>query len=254
MKTGIYILFSVLIFSSCQKELTNDPIDSSGSCKIARMSQGVNNTDSVFLIQYDNLNRIQYILDSVHSDTIKPEYDLTDTNRVRSIDDAGGFQVNFYYDDGGSLSTVGTSYREELQFQYNAEGLPIRKDQYVFSDLYRYYTYEFNEDNDLVSLKEYSPSGELQNETIFDYYTNIDNNLKELCLYNFFNALGSNDILSPDFYYNRHMIKSYTKTGLNGNFTSVNYLLDSNGNIAKSETTVTAFNHFFTRYFSYSCN
>lgn len=254
--------FFVLIFIgslvACQKSIDISPngTNDSNNCQIAGSVQGTGDTaalfpDTVYLYQYDEYNRLSQIIDSNDSDSLITISYIDTSDYMQSL--KGVFNVTFLYDSANLLTGYDDGTGNSWVLEYDSTNRPVKKSMYYNSSLYRYFTYEFNSDGDIATIKEYSPANELLAETNYTYTEN-ENIYKQLCLLSVGNALGFDDVFNTDFYFNKHLVKSYSNSGENVN---INYTFDAKNNLTNFVTSGSNVNsnssYVFTRQFTYTC-
>ena len=99
MRKLFVAISAIVLFISCQKDITGeiDGVSNTSSCnrltRIVQGTTGVNNGDTVFLIKYDTLNRVAMVIDSIYKDTFTASYDASS----KALINVTAYDYNAFY-------------------------------------------------------------------------------------------------------------------------------------------------------------
>ena len=212
----------MLTFLSCQKYVSDTngilPTPSGGST-LFRMQLGTNpnmKQDTVWTISYNAISKPAIISDSLSGFTASAEYDVSE--RIRVINTSRGDQAMFLYNINGLLNEIDVSWagkRDKYVFSY-ANNIVSKKSCYSDNGsgrdfvLTKEYAYTVI-NNNITSIKEYSPSGELLRveNCSFDIQPNA---FKDLALFTYSLLLGADHLIDAETYFNKNLLTKVTVT------------------------------------------
>ncbi len=246
---GSITICAALLFS-CQKELPYDLnedgtvaevpqidstiIDSDTSTlaisenNILRVVQGQGNAnDTVYLLAYNNYNKVKSVVDSLHRDSLIGYYEADSTLQKIDLYTSYGASspIENYvlsYDNNQRITEVeytvsGQHNRLVYLYANGATRLPSQKDLYTDfgqntdPELWKSFTYEFTNGN-ITKMIEYNDAGAPTGLVVTYDYTKVRNIFKNLAFFNLGNYLGLEEIINNESFFNRHLIRSYTIT------------------------------------------
>jgi len=248
MKKFYYALTAIVLLSSissCKKSSgTNNPGGQNGAT-LVRMQQGIDPTDdSVYLIRYDGMNRLNVIIDSINQDTLTATYDLA--SHLISIQESSPYgqdNLNATYNSTGQLTQIDYTLFGESDsyvFTYSGGGnMPSQCAYYTNAGqggpaLYRTYVYTVTGQN-ITGVKEYSKANVFLGEHKMTFGTQA-NPFKTLSLFNWGNRLGTDDIITTESFFNANLLATTTWYGDSNNIfytTTVTSTNNSAGSPAK---------------------
>lgn len=263
MKRAAWVCCVFFLWISCQKSadgnIPGTATDSTKSCRLVRMTQGLHN-DTVYLVSYDDKGRIASILDSVNHNTHKAVYDASG-NLVQISCSSLPYSFNVEYNSTGLISKITWLFlfqTEQYVYEYDAGKRPVKRTESIQNSSgtwvpYTYRTYTFNSDSDITRTSDTPASGGTTDVT--NYTFTADQNIASpICLFNYAGYLGFYEIMDLDFYFNKHMVSSFTSSGES---VQQSYTRDSSNAVAKIISQRTdagaAAPYTFTRNFFYSC-
>jgi len=208
-----------LAIASCKKSNDSAPNPGSGST-LVRIQQGTDpdiTNDTVYLIKYDASSRIASITDSLNQDTLVAAYDGV-TGKLATVKSTWGDNASFVYDGSGQLLQVnyilaGSSERDAFEY---SNGVVSKKSYYSnlgsgSLSLQGYSTYVVTNGN-ITSMSDYTKGGTLKSTTTYAYNTQT-NSFKDLSLFNNGNALGTDNIINRETYFNKNLLASASLSG-----------------------------------------
>src|SRR5215467_8224527 len=109
LKISGAIIFAIILFA-CKKNNKSNPNPSGGN-SLVRIFQGTDpdiSNDTVFLVSYNQAGKIQYIIDSIYSDTLAGTYD--DHGNLTAVTGSGsglsGYSATFIYNANNQLTEI----------------------------------------------------------------------------------------------------------------------------------------------------
>lgn len=256
---SVMLIASLAIFSCSKNKIDVDPKEEQPGTLITKMTQGlIPGDDTVFVFNYDADKRIKTVVDISYSDTFKAVY-----NAAGLISDVvntgfGSGTSSFIYNANNQLIQAdfvagGGGYKTRYTFEYT--GGVISKQSYYTGGmggsqltLSRYTTYEVTNGN-ITTAKEYSNSNTLLNELKYTY-NNEPNVFQPMCLINWENFLGADDIADIEMFFNKNLVTSIAHTYA-GETSTATYAYTYND---KKQLTKVVFNspsYIHTRQFEY---
>jgi hypothetical protein len=260
MKFSIAMLTiaSLTIFSCSKNEIPVDP-EKPGTL-ITKMTQGVRaEDDTVFVFNYDADKRIKSIVDISYLDTFTAVYNTSGLISAVVNTGFGTGTSSFTYNANNQLIQAdfeagGGAYKTRYTFEYT--GGVIAKQSYYTGGmggsqltLSRYTTYEVTNGN-ITTAKEYSNSNTLLNEQKYTY-NNEPNVFQPLCLMNWENFLGAEDIAGIEMYFNKNLITGITSTNTGDEPVSATYTYTYNDKKQLTKSVFATPGKIATRQFEY---
>jgi hypothetical protein len=212
----------ILLLLSCQKYVSDSgavPPAPTGGSVLFRMQLGTNpniKQDSVWKIAYNAIGQPAMISDSLSGFTASATYDPS--QRLSEIITSRGDEAVFAYNINGLLNEIRVAWsghQDRYVFSYT-NNIISKKSRY--SDygtgrdlvLTREYAYTVD-NNNITSIKEYSPSGELLNveKCSFDIQPNP---FKNVSLFSYALALGADHLIDAETYFNKNLLTKVTVT------------------------------------------
>jgi hypothetical protein len=252
---------TLTIFSCSKDKVTNPEEDKSGSL-ITKMTQGTRaEDDTVYVFSYDADKRIKSVVDVEYLDTFEAVYNTA--GLVSAVINKGEHAVgssSFIYNADKQLvqadfATYGGAYRTRYTFEYT-NGVVSKKNYYTQITpmgtelaLLRYTTYEVTNGN-ITGSKEYSNSGTLMTEVKYTF-NNEPNVFQPICLMNWENFLGADDIADIEMYFNKNLITGEISTNLGDEPVSATVTYTYNDKKQVTKVVFSAPGYLKTRQFEY---
>lgn len=229
MKFSISVLLiASLTFFSCSKD--NDPTEPDENepeteTLITKMTQGlVPGDDTVFVFSYDADKRIKSVINVSDQDTFETSFNTA--GLISAVVIRGKYNRgtdSFTYNANNQLiqadfESAGGGYQTRYTFEYTG-GVIAKKSYYTGGmgegelALLRYTTYEVTNGN-ITGSKEYSNTNTFLFEEKYTY-NNEPNVLQPICLLNWMNFLGADDVADIEMFFNKNLItgRAYTYAG-----------------------------------------
>jgi hypothetical protein len=217
---AILMIASLTILSCSKNEIPADPDEDQPGTLITKMTQGlIPGDDTVFVFNYDADKRIKSIVNVSDLDTLEASFN---TAGLVSAVVARGLHIqgtnSFTYNASNQLiqadfESSGGGYKTRYTFEYTG-GIISKKSYYAGGmggsplTLNRYTTYEVMNGN-ITSAKEYSNSNTLLGEEK-STYNNEPNVLQPICLLNWMNFLGADDVAGIEMFFNKNLVAGST--------------------------------------------
>jgi hypothetical protein len=215
------IMLTVL---SCQKydDRVNGYVSTpatSGGTALFRMQLGINpnlKEDTIWTIAYNAIDKPAVITDSLTGFTATASYDAS--QRISQILTSAGDEAMFSYNINGLLTEINVAWgghRERFVFSYT-NNIVSKKSYYTENGsgrdlvLTKDYLYTVI-NNNITSIKEYSPSGELlQTQSCsFDIQPNV---FKDFSLFSYAMLLEADHLMDAETYFNKNLLVKATIT------------------------------------------
>ncbi|WP_298735827.1 hypothetical protein [uncultured Chitinophaga sp.] len=217
---AILLVASLTIFSCSKDEAPVDPDENQPGTLITKMTQGVNPADdTVFAFNYDADRRIKSIVDVEELDTFEAVYSTAGLITEVAGKGANSWgSTSFSYNAGNQLveaNFVASSggYKTRYTFEYT-NGVVSKKSYYTSGlgnpdfTLVNYTTYEVTNGN-ITSAKQYGSGNTLLYEITYAY-NNEPNVFQPICLFNWMNFLGADEIAGIEMFFNKNLVTSET--------------------------------------------
>ena len=210
----------ILLLMSCQKYVSDSgitPPAPTGGSVLFRMQLGIDpnmKQDSVWTISYNAINKPAIISDSFSGFTATATYDAS--QRISQILTSRGDEAMFSYNINGLLSEIRVAWsghQDRYDFSYTNNIISKKScysDYGTGRDLVLTKEYAYTVDNNnITSIKEYSPSGELLQveKCSFDIQPNP---FKEFSLFSYALVLGADHLIDAESYFNKNLLSKVT--------------------------------------------
>jgi len=258
MKFTIALAFiaSMTIFS-CSKDKNTDPDpeeDQSGAL-IAKMTQGLRpEDDTVFVFNYDAQKHITRIINVTDSDTFNAVFNTA--GLISSVALSDGFTYGtFTYNANNQLiqgDFTGGTFKYRYTFEYT-NGIVSKKNYFTASSagelkLFSYTVYQVTNGN-ITGAKEYGSDGSSVRDYTFTF-NDEPNIFQPMCLLNWMNYLGAEDIAGIEKFFNKNLITGMTYTS-SPSSVNVTYTYTYNDKKQLSKVVVSSPSYTDTRQFAY---
>lgn len=221
MKLYIYRPFIILLLTFTLIRCSKNPDEETvvdQKMKLVKIRQGVDPaTDTVYLISYNNENKITAITDSTYGESLTATYNAQ--GYLTSITAPYDFNAAYTYNADGLLTEVNAQlFQEHDRFVITyINGVVDEKKWYTSFGAgetpYLAQTSKYTvTDGNVTNIKQYRPDGSLATSTDFEYDLE-PNPFKELSLFNYYNVLGADPIFNPDTYFNKSILHSLKTNG-----------------------------------------
>jgi len=249
-------LLAVMVFTACKKNNDSGTPPDSSTGALVRIQQGTDpdiTNDTVYNISYNASNKISILVDSLYTDTLVATYD--GSGNLTAVTDKGGYPINAALTYNGSSLTqvdyVLAGSAERYTFEYT--GGVVSKENYYSNlgagplQLQGYLTFTVSGGN-ITGTKAYHANGVLISEVTLTYGSQ-PNPFANLCLFNYGNRLGMDNIAPLEAYFNKNIATGITVSGLSA--MSVTNSFDSKSRIGKIIANDNINQEMFTWMFSY---
>lgn len=217
---AILMIASLTILSCSKNEIPADPEEDQPGTLITKMTQGlIPGDDTVFVFNYDADKRIKSIVNVSDLDTLEASFN---TAGLVSAVVARGLHIqgtnSFTYNASNQLiqadfESSGGGYKTRYTFEYT--GGVVSKQSYYTAGmgnpqftLIDYTTYEVTNGN-ITSAKEYGSTNAFRGEVKYTY-NNEPNIFQPICLFNWMNFLGAEEVAGIEMVFNKNLITSET--------------------------------------------
>lgn len=258
----VLLLASLTIFSCSKDKDTTDPEENEPGWLMTKMTQGlVPGLDTVFVFNYDANKRIKSVINVSDRDTFEASFNtagLVMTIIAKGPSDRGTriftFNANNQLLQAEFLPSAG-NFNGRYTFEYT-NGVVSKKNYYYASagtepKLFSYITYEVTNGN-ITDTKEYFADGNTFVREVKFSYNNEHNVFQPICLFNWINYLGADDIADIEMFFNKNLITGRTR--LDPGFEPANSTYTYTYNDKKQLTKLVvaaADGHIATRQFEY---
>lgn len=223
MRLTIFALLtaSVAIFSCSKDKNTPKPEENESGGLMTKMIQGlVPGQDTVFVFNYDANNRIKSVINVSDLDTFEASFNTT--GLVMTIIAKGPgyrgtrtftFNANNQLLQAEFLPPAG-NFNTKYTFEYT-NGVVSRKNYYYASGgselkLFSYTTYEVTNGN-ITSTKEFFVEGNTFVREVKFTYNNEPNIFQQICLFNWIDFLGADDMAGMEMFFNKNLVTGSTR-------------------------------------------
>jgi hypothetical protein len=261
----------LLILIACQKQLSfivetpappPPPPPIVNKCRLIRTVQGTGISDTTINFHYDNNNYLSFIENTSYQDTVRLLY--TNTSLL-GLDRTHAGPVSVEYNIANKPVRV-ESYGNKYIAEYKNDTVLTKITAYYPDNntwkIWRYYMFEFNPDNNMKTVTEYTTSNAVSGHLVVEY-SELQNFLSSMELVNFENYVSINDVIPLSQFLSSpsKLIKSLSSTGFNklDYRNEMKYETDSNKNVISSQVTVFEMPSnlpigMYTRKYYYECN
>ena len=218
--SGTFVL-AITFFIACKKSNSSTPPVNNSSGTMIRIQQGIDpdlTNDTVYKITYNDSKKISMLVDSVQADTLVTTYDAS--GNLTAVTDKGAYPINatFTYDAGNHLTQydyVLAGSSERYTFDYTG-GVVSKKSYYSnlgsgSLQLQGYYTYTVSGGN-ITGIAIFKANGTQLGAVTVTYGTQA-NPFSNLCLFNYGDRLGLDDMAPIETYFNKNLVTEATVTG-----------------------------------------
>jgi len=206
-------ILAVSIFTACKKSNSDTPPPTNSGTALFRIQQGTDpdiTNDTVYHIIYNADKKISMLVDSLANDTLVATYD--GSGNLTAITDKGAYPINatLTYNSANSLTQVDyilAGSHERYTFEYN--GSVVSKENYYSNlgagslTLQNYSTYTVSGGN-VTGLTAFMGNGTPIGSATLTYGTQT-NPFGNLCLFNYGNRLGMDNIAPIESYFNKNI-------------------------------------------------
>lgn len=254
------LFIATLTIFSCSKDNDTKPDENESGTLITKMTQGLRpEDDTIFVFNYDADKRIKSIVDVDELDTFEAVYNTA--GLVSAVVGKGTHSwgsTSFTYNTSNQLiqadfESSGGGYKTRYTFEYTG-GVVSKQSYYTAMGgsqlaLVSYTTYVVTNGN-ITSAKEYGSGNTLRGEMKYTY-NNEPNVFQPICLFNWMNFLGANDVAGIEMFFNKNLITSETWIPSSGETSNAAFTYTYNDKKQLTKVVFTNPSYVSTRQFEY---
>ncbi len=265
MRKLFVAISAIVLFISCQKDITGeiDGVSNTSSCnrltRIVQGTTGVNNGDTVFLIKYDTLNRVAMVIDSIYKDTFTASYDASS----KALINVTAYDYNAFYTNNTAGKPVSAEWEtSRTTLDYNFDTIPLKLTSYYNDNgswkRFRYFMLTLDAKKNVQKLDAFTNTGVADGNVVLTY-TDVLSPFTVLGLINSFNMLGMEDVLPiSDILYQSPYLAKTILSSVNEEELSITYEFDSKKRPVKSVAVdkyipTGQILNIYTRFYYYEC-